>query len=241
LATFAGKPPGSGANFAKLKTKLAARGARNPGALAAFIGRRKYGHKGFAKLARGSSHANTTPAMEFAMTTMPVRNPSDLVIVRGESGNAIIRHRSGGDEIGQIRRDGRGWRASIGGRDLDLRTHQRTALADVIGTHNRGALTPQHRPASSAGEVLQPPPQQTDLMRTYGIPAIRALATPTTSVSDGPRMTGNGSDSDNDDDSGPSGLNAKGTQIYKKLKSRGFTEARALAFARRAQNFGSKS
>lgn len=42
---------GSGARFAALKGKLASRpGVTNPGALAAFIGRKKYGKKKFAKL-----------------------------------------------------------------------------------------------------------------------------------------------------------------------------------------------
>lgn len=41
---------GSGARFKALKKKLAARGAKNPGALAAWIGRKKYGKKRFAKL-----------------------------------------------------------------------------------------------------------------------------------------------------------------------------------------------
>lgn len=57
MATTAGAPPGSGANFKALSSKLAARGAHNPGALAAWIGRRKYGKKGFAKLG-AHSHAN---------------------------------------------------------------------------------------------------------------------------------------------------------------------------------------
>lgn len=45
------KPPlGSGARFAALKSELAAKGAQDPGALAAYIGRKKYGKKRFAKL-----------------------------------------------------------------------------------------------------------------------------------------------------------------------------------------------
>ena len=50
---MAGRKPklGSGKRFASLKSKLARRGARNPGALAAYIGRKKYGHNRFAKLA----------------------------------------------------------------------------------------------------------------------------------------------------------------------------------------------
>lgn len=41
---------GSGKRFKSLKRKLARKGARNPGALAAFIGRKKYGKTRFAKL-----------------------------------------------------------------------------------------------------------------------------------------------------------------------------------------------
>lgn len=45
---------GSGARFAALKKKLASRpGVTNPGALAASIGRKKYGSKRFAKLSAG--------------------------------------------------------------------------------------------------------------------------------------------------------------------------------------------
>jgi hypothetical protein len=48
-----GKPPlGSGQRFASLENKLANRGVRDPAALAAFIGRRKYGAKRFAQLGR---------------------------------------------------------------------------------------------------------------------------------------------------------------------------------------------
>ena len=41
---------GSGKRFASLKQRLAKKGAKNPGALAASIGRKKYGAKRFAKL-----------------------------------------------------------------------------------------------------------------------------------------------------------------------------------------------
>ncbi len=39
-----------GIKFKKLKKKLARKGVRSPGGLSAFIGRKKYGKKGFAKL-----------------------------------------------------------------------------------------------------------------------------------------------------------------------------------------------
>jgi hypothetical protein len=45
-------PLGSGQRFASLENKLAQRGVRNPGALAAYIGRKKYGSKKFAALGR---------------------------------------------------------------------------------------------------------------------------------------------------------------------------------------------
>jgi len=42
---------GSGKRFAALKKKVAKKGVRNPAALAASIGRKKYGAKKMAKLA----------------------------------------------------------------------------------------------------------------------------------------------------------------------------------------------
>lgn len=44
---------GTGRRFAQLKSKLGKKGAKNPGALAAWIGRKKYGNKKFAKLSAG--------------------------------------------------------------------------------------------------------------------------------------------------------------------------------------------
>jgi len=58
---------GSGARFKKLKASLAAKGARDPGALAAHIGRKKYGKAKFMKLAskaRGSSRGETDDQAE---------------------------------------------------------------------------------------------------------------------------------------------------------------------------------
>jgi hypothetical protein len=45
-------PLGQGGRFAALKQKLAKKGAKNPGALAAFIGRKKYGAKKFNAMAK---------------------------------------------------------------------------------------------------------------------------------------------------------------------------------------------
>jgi hypothetical protein len=180
-----------------------------------------------------SAHSNTGPALEFSMRKLPVASPSDLVVVRGPGGTALIRHRNGGTEIGTIARGEKGWVATIEGRDLEPRNHQRTSLADLIGNWNRSVGTPYHLP-QAAGEPLQPAPRQTPLMAQLGIPAQQSavgLATQAAGSSDGPRTT------DSDDSTG-NGLNAKGQAIYKKLKARGFPDARAMAFAKRAQNFG---
>ena len=48
---------GGGGRFAKLKGKLAKRGAKSPGALAAWIGRKKYGKKKFQKMSAKGSKA----------------------------------------------------------------------------------------------------------------------------------------------------------------------------------------
>ena len=45
-------PLGEGGRFAALENKLASKGARNPGALAAFIGRKKYGKAKFQSLSK---------------------------------------------------------------------------------------------------------------------------------------------------------------------------------------------
>lgn len=51
------KPPlGSGERFQRLQGELASKGARNPAALAAYIGRQKYGNKRFAQLGAKGRH-----------------------------------------------------------------------------------------------------------------------------------------------------------------------------------------
>lgn len=322
---------GSGARFKKLSAHLAARGASNPDALAAFIGRKRYGAKKMGKLSAGKSLANedlgiylaetakddqgytltcpecdysgpasrfgasgasqetqpadlrtpapgtsgvrdgvpltvrtgaahalagTRTAVELATGTVrhPIKGPLDVLVKREADGTALLRHRNGGAEIARLRRTDAGkWVASVGGRDGVPRDHQRTALMEAVGTWNgaiTGAVKRQETP-------LQPPPQQTELMAEYGIPAMRsaAFATPTTSSGSGPRVTtasGGGKakydpDSDGDDDASVSGdtdkdaaggLSPKGQAIYKKLIAKGFPAARALAFAKNSEKFG---
>ena len=60
---------GSGTRFKKLSTTLAARGAKDPDALAAFIGRRKLGNAGMGRLSAGKSLANPDLGIYLAETT----------------------------------------------------------------------------------------------------------------------------------------------------------------------------
>jgi hypothetical protein len=300
---------GSGKRFAKLSATLAARGASNPDALAAWIGRKRYGPAGMAKLSHG--HANpdlgiyltatardeqghtltcpecghvapagnfgasgaplqskpgdlrtpapstgsvrkgavvnvkagsaahalaggTRTALELAAGTLtarrhPIHGPAD-VGVRREPGRAVLYHRHGGAEIAHLRKtdDGR-WVATVNGKDLAPRDHQRTALMEAVGTWNGAVRSAVQRTEAP----LQPPPQQTELMAEYGIPAIRALATPATGAGAGPRITmaAGGDDGGTDAD----GLTPRGQAIKKKLIAKGFPPARAVTFAKMAQ------
>jgi hypothetical protein len=51
MGTYAKKPAGSGANFKKLVSDLKDRGVKDAKALAAWIGRKKYGKEKFQKMA----------------------------------------------------------------------------------------------------------------------------------------------------------------------------------------------
>ena len=186
----------------------------------------------------GAKHAlanGTRAALELAGSTLtarrhPIHGPMDVLVARSEDGTAVLRHRHGGAQIASLRKTDAGkWVATVNGTDLAPRDHQRTALMEAVGTWN-SAVTGALHPASAP---LQPPPQQTELMREYGIPAIRALATPATGAGAGPRITmaAGGADDDTDEN----GLTPKGQSIYKKLMAKGFPAARALAFAKNSQ------
>jgi hypothetical protein len=207
----------------------------------------------------GAAHAlanGTRGAVELATGTVrrPIKGPMDVLVRRAGDGTAELRHRNGGATIASLRKtEGGQWVANVNGRDLQPRDHQRTALMEAVGTWNgaiRSAVRPQEAP-------LQSPPQQTELMAEYGIPAMRsaAFATPVTSSAAGPRVTMAGGpgkarydpDKDGDDDAspagdtdkdGPGGLSPKGQAVYKRLTAKGFPPARALAFAKRADKFG---
>jgi hypothetical protein len=300
---------GSGTRFKKLSVTLAAKGAHDPDALAAWIGRKRYGPAGMAKLSHGhanpdlgiylsetakdeqgktlvcpecghvapagdfgasgtslqtkpgdlrtpqpstasvrsgaattvrggsAAHAlasDTRTALELAAGTLtarrhPIQGPADVLVARAADGTAVLRHRHGGAEIAHLRKTDAGkWVATVNGTDLAPRDHQRTALMEAVGTWNGAVRSAVQR----AEAPLQPPPQQTELMAEYGIPAIRALATPATGAGAGPRITmAAGDDGGTDDD----GLTPRGQAIKKKLMAKGFPEARAVAFAKMSQ------
>lgn len=175
--------------------------------------------------------ANDPAALDLSTPRYPVTSPMDLLVTNSPNGGAMIRHRRGGAVIGEVH-ENQGWRAVYGGKEHTPRTHQRAALADLLGLWNAGTTTLQHE-----GEPLQPPPAQTPLMEKYGIPAIRALATPSAGVSDGPRTTSASSDSDDDS----SGMSPRASAVYKKLIAKGWPAAKARRFAANADRFGSKS
>jgi HK97 family phage prohead protease len=78
---------GTGARFKKLSASLAAKGAHNPDALAAYIGRRKFGKAKFSKIAakargKGGSTRMDTPRAEY-MRLYPLE---DIHILRSADG-----------------------------------------------------------------------------------------------------------------------------------------------------------
>jgi len=151
---------------------------------------------------------------------VPVRSPGDIVVTRSPTGTAVIRHRAGGELIGEVGRgDDNAWRSLIDGKELSPHTHQRAAVAELIGTWNRTALDPS-RPLMP----LQGPPPQSQLLSQLGIANVRAFA-------------GDGDDDADDDGSGPGGggLSPRGQAIYKKLIARGKSAKQAMAMARMAE------
>jgi hypothetical protein len=73
---LAAKPKlGSGERFKKLSGTLAKRGVKDPAALAAWIGRRKYGAKKFGRLSHGHAHANGAGGIELGYSPAEKRGP----------------------------------------------------------------------------------------------------------------------------------------------------------------------
>jgi hypothetical protein len=225
---------------------LAARGAGNPAALAAFIASRARDGQAVSLSAGADPDAcprcgyrreavSLSNQVDLSAPRYPVASPNDVLVSRTPQGTASIRHRRGGTPIGEIRQGEQGWQAVYEGRDLSPHTHQRGALAELLGTWNKGTGS-LARPAAAEGSALQPPPAQTPLMQQYGIPAVRALAFPSAGSSDGPRATKAGSDDDDDDDA--KDLGPKGKNVHKKLKAKGWPPDKAKAFAKRADSFG---
>lgn len=82
---------GTGKRFANLKGQLAKRGVNNPGALAAYIGRKKFGAKKFGKL---SAHGRTAAAVTAAVDEA----------VEDDGTQTMDRSQAGQPTVGWIRR-----------------------------------------------------------------------------------------------------------------------------------------
>ena len=88
----AGPKLGTGARFGKLKSSLAAKGAHDPGALAAWIGRRKFGKAKFAKIAakaHGGGHASRSTPGEL-VRFYPLEDIHILTRSEGDGSGRIV-------------------------------------------------------------------------------------------------------------------------------------------------------
>jgi len=185
--------------------------------------------------AAAMANGGTRGVLELAAGTLTARRhavsgPADVGVKRG----GILYHRRGGNEIAQIRRNDDGtWTAVVAGKPLAPHRQQQAALMEAVSTYNGAVVAGARRQEAP----LQPVPQQTDLMAEYGIPAQRsaAFATPTAGASDGPRMTTSAAAPAAGGSA--NGLGPKGQLLYKKLKAKGFPDARAITFAKNADKF----
>jgi hypothetical protein len=185
----------------------------------------------------GAGLSNPGGGVELAAPRYPVTGAADLLISRNPAGGASVRHRRGGSHIGDITySDESGWQSVYGGKPGKGHAHQRPALNELVTVWNNGIGTLQREVPA-----LSQPPVQTPLMEQYGVPAIRALATPATSASAGPRVTASSAGSDSDDDDKGSGLSGKAASVYAKLVAKGWDKAKARKFAANASRFGSSS
>lgn len=105
---------GSGARFKKLSASLAAKGAHDPGALAAWIGRRKYGKKRFVKLAatarKHAGHASRAAGGYQDWQPRPFPLEDVRILTRAEgygSGTVVEAYATVFDQPAEIR-DGQG-------------------------------------------------------------------------------------------------------------------------------------
>jgi hypothetical protein len=155
----------------------------------------------------------------------PVRTPDDIVITRSPTGTAVVRHRHGGDLIGEVGRgDDNSWRSLMDGQELSPHVHQRAALQELLGSWNKTAVTPHRMPMP-----LQAPPPQPDMLSRLGVANVRSFA------SDDDSDDGDSGGSDDGGGADSNGLTPRGQGIYKKLKARGMSDAQAMAMAKRAQ------
>jgi phage head maturation protease len=88
---------GTGKRFAKLKSSLAAKGAKDPGALAAYIGRKRYGKAKFAKIAAkargkgGASRMSEDRSQRFELfRSYPLEDAHVITRAEGDGSGRLV-------------------------------------------------------------------------------------------------------------------------------------------------------
>lgn len=94
-ARRAAPKPGTGARFANLRASLAKKGASDPGALAAYIGAKKYGKGKFTRLAAAARKSKGSPAMARSTAgelyrTYPLEECRIMRSGEGEGGGRVV-------------------------------------------------------------------------------------------------------------------------------------------------------
>jgi hypothetical protein len=124
---------GTGARFQALKGKLAAKGASNPGALAAFIGRKKFGKQRFTKLASTARKRKGGPAVASRTSELFRLHPlEECRIMRGKEG----REYASGRFVEAY--------AAVFNQEAEIRDHQGHYVEDIDNAAFNDALRAAH-------------------------------------------------------------------------------------------------
>lgn len=98
LATYGEQVTAAGGRFEKLSAKLAAKGARNPKALAAWIGRKKYGKTKFQEMAARGRRAASTAAAHMRhgqRVTASIPVSGVVASVNADAGTVVVQDDNG--------------------------------------------------------------------------------------------------------------------------------------------------
>ncbi len=154
---------GTGKRFAKLKSSLAAKGAKDPGALAAYIGRKKFGKAKFSKIAAkargegGASRMDQTRPASASRALVEIRRDCQLEDIH------IVRTAQG-DSTGRVVEA----YASVFDQPVEIRDHQghytevidRASFNDVLAhiRRSRGGLPASVKVLYNHGKTMEGDP-----------------------------------------------------------------------------------